>query len=203
LRIATVGGDDDAAGWGAWLSDSGLLGPDNAGRTTPGAAEYRAHYGTSFAAPLVSGTLGLMLAIHPRLSAAELLEGLAASARPHVHSPLLPACGPAHPGRCACSAARCGAGILDATQALAYAQARAEGRAYQAPNWPWVEIDTPELRQAVATGPDREAASGQPPEAAEGGGATTPAAAAALLLAALLLPLRGRRAASGSRSAGR
>jgi serine protease len=206
LRIATVGGDDAGANWGGLLADSGLLGLDNLGTTLPGRGSYAAHYGTSFAAPVVSGTLGLMLALNPDLSAGQLAEGLAATARPHVQSPLMGACGDAHPGRCACTTTTCGAGILDAPQALAYAQALAKGLAYQRPNWPIVQIDTPELRAAVALGPDREAAASQGDAGGStGGGSLVPGALAALLFLAAWLQrprLRGRRAATASRRAG-
>jgi serine protease len=179
LRIATVGGDDSGGRWGALLADDGLLGLDNLGLQAPGEPSYRAHSGTSFAAPVVTGTLGLMLAVHPGLTPQQLFDGLAGSARPHVQSPLLAACSSANPGRCACSTATCGAGLLDAPQALAYAQALAAGLPYSAPAWPVVQIDTPELRQAAALGPDREGAAAEAPSTPPGepgtGGGGTPA----------------------------
>jgi serine protease len=207
LRIATVGGDDAGANWGTLLADSGLLGLDNFGSQGPGAAGYSPRFGTSFATPVVSGTLALMLAVDPALTAEELVDGLTASARPHVRAPLMGDCGPAHPGRCACTTSTCGAGILDAPQALAYAQALAAGQSYLRPNWPVEIIDTPELRAAVALGPDREAATDQNDGGGgSGGGATEPWAAAALGLACLALAprrLRARKAASGSPQVGR
>jgi serine protease len=163
LRIATVGGDDAGGRWGALLADDGLLGLTNLGLQAPGEPSYASHSGTSFAAPVVSGTLGLMLALHPGLTPQQLLDGLAASARPHVQSPLLAACSAANPGRCACGTATCGAGLLDAPQALAYAQALAAGQPYAAPAWPIEQVDTPQLRQAVALGPDREGAAAETP----------------------------------------
>jgi serine protease len=207
LRIATVGGDDPGANWGTFLADSGLLGLDNFGSQGPGTTGYSPRFGTSFATPVVSGTLALMLARDPALSAEQLVDGLAASARPHVRAPLMGDCGPAHPGRCACTTSTCGAGILDAPQALAYAEALAAGQPYQRPNWPVEIIDTPELRAAVALGPDREAAAGQDDDGgASGGGAMEPWAAAALGLACVALAprrFRARRAASGSPRPGR
>lgn len=195
LRIATVGGDDSGGRWGALLADDGLLGLDNLGEQAPGEPSYRARSGTSYAAPVVSGALGLMLAVNPALSPQQLIDGLAATARPHVQSALLAACSTASPGRCACTTATCGAGLLDAPQALAYAQALAASQPYVAPNWPTEQIDTPELRQAVALGPDREAAAGEVPAASEegqGGGALSGAAVLALaLLAVALRPSKG------------
>lgn len=203
LRIATVGGDDPSGNWGGLLADGGLVGPTNFGSQVPGLAGYAARFGTSYAAPVVTGTLGLMRALNPALTPPQLIDGLAASARPHVQSPLLAACSSANPGRCACTITTCGAGLLDAPQALAYAQALARGERYLPPNWPSVQIDTPQLRAAVALGPDRESAAGQAePEPAAGGGALSAATAAALLLASLSLTFRGRKAASASRRPG-
>jgi serine protease len=192
LRIATVGGDDAGANWGTLLADSGLLGLDNFGSQGPGSTGYSPRFGTSFATPVVSGTLALMLALDPALSAEQLVEGLGASSRPHVRAPLMGDCGPAHPGRCSCTASTCGAGILDAPQALAYAQAVAQGRLYQRPNWPVEIIDTPELRAAVALGPDREAASDQGEEGGTGGGASSIGLMLAWLLACVGLSARRR-----------
>lgn len=194
LHIATVGGDDSGGLWGGLLADDGLLGLDNLGLQAPGEPGYRARSGTSYAAPVVSGTVGLMLAANPALTPQALLDGLAASARPHVQSPLLATCSAASPGRCACSTSTCGAGLLDAPQALAYAQALAAGQPYVAPSWPTEQIDTPELRQAVALGPDREAAAGEGPaapgEGGSGGGAMAGWPALGLLMLAALLRRR-------------
>lgn len=154
LQIATVGGDTPEGAWGGLLADGGLQSIGNAGATTAGTPSYPRHYGTSFAAPIVSAAATLMLAADPALSADELVAGLRASARPHVRSSLLPACGAANPGRCTCTTSTCGAGILDAAEAVAYAQALAQGRAYAAPNWPAQVVDGAEERQAVALGPD-------------------------------------------------
>ncbi|TDM05756.1 MAG: hypothetical protein C4K60_13650 [Ideonella sp. MAG2] len=176
VRLATVGGDDTGGTWGRLLADGGLLTLHNEGTQSPAAGSYGRLVGTSFAAPMASGTLALMLAVHPALSASELVEGLQLSARPHVGSRLMRACSAANPGRCLCTTQTCGAGILDTEQALSYARARAQGQAYQAPQWPWVELDTPELEQAVALGPDREPTAGTAPNpnsaapASSGGG---------------------------------
>jgi serine protease len=151
--IATVGGDDSHGGaWGALLADNGLLTVWNAGITGPGTPDYAYLFGTSFAAPLVAGTLSLMLSVNPGLSADQLLAGLRASARPHAGSPLIGACSESNPGRCACSIASCGAGILDAEQAVRYA---ADPAGYVAPVRQPALIDNAELRQAAALGPDR------------------------------------------------
>ncbi|MBQ0961260.1 S8 family serine peptidase [Ideonella sp. 4Y11] len=198
LAIATVGGDDNQGLWGALLADPGLLGPTNEGLDRAANPGWGTHYGSSFAAPLVSATLAMMLAADPQLSAAQLVDGLGRSARPHVRSTLIGACSVDNPGRCLCSTANCGAGILDADQALAWAQAQAAGSSWQAPNWPTEWLDTDELRQAVALGPDREptattgngSGSGSGSPAGGGGGGSTPWSALGLLGAALALRRR-------------
>jgi serine protease len=177
--IATVGGDDAENGWGPYLADDGLLALANDGATGPGQPAVARHFGTSFAAPIVAGVAALMLAVDPELTADELVAGLRASARPHVTSPLLPACGPAHPGRCACSTATCGAGILDASRAVGWAQAQAAGTEWAAPASIAPVIDTPELRQAVASGGVDIAGEAGPEAGASAGGAASAAAAGA------------------------
>ena len=95
---------------------------DNGGQRDPGAPDYGSAYGTSFAAPVVSGVLSLMLSVEPALTAQQLVDGLRLSSRPHVGSPTLPACSDQNPGRCLCSTATCGAGMLNAPAAVAAAQ---------------------------------------------------------------------------------
>ena len=164
--IATVGGDDDGADSGLWsqyLADDGILTVDNCGSTVPRIPStclngpYAYLFGTSFSAPLVSGTAALMVAANPNLTAQQLVDGLRLSARPHVTSPLIGACSWDNPGRCICTTSTCGAGILDAEQALRYAEAVRIGQPYTAPNWPTVTLDNNDIRAAVAFSPtDRD-----------------------------------------------
>jgi serine protease len=184
LTVATVGGDDSSGLWGPLLNDGGLLTLNNSGARTPGVPGYGRAFGTSLAAPVVSGTLALMLALDPALDASALVQGLRASARPHVGSPWLPACSALNPGRCVCNSASCGAGILDSTQALVYAQTLAAGQTYVVPDWPNESIDNAEVRAAVALGPDREAAATTTPASPSGG--TGGGALSAVALWALL-----------------
>ncbi len=201
LAIATVGGDDNlpekSGAWAPLLADSGVLTIGNnaltapADCTQPGANCYFYHFGTSFSAPIVAGAIGLMLSVNPALTVAQIEQGLARSARPHVGSSVagFGICSDANPGRCLCTTSTCGAGILDAVQALVYAQSPST---YVAPNWPQVSLDTPELRAAVAVGPDRPANSPPPPPPSTGGGGAMSAAwllALALAAWALWRPL--------------
>ena len=200
LALSTVGGDDADGAWGASLgpnslADSGVLTLGNSGPTAPancnqpGANCYFNHFGTSFSAPIVSGAVSLMLSVNPALSAIQIEQGLARSARPHVGSTVigLRTCSDSNPGRCLCTTATCGAGMLDTTQALLYAAAPAT---YQAPVWPAVSLNSAELRAAAASGPDRPANAPAPPPAPSpggGGGAMSPAWLVALLLATAVL----------------
>jgi serine protease len=118
--LAAPAGDDPQGAWAA-LADSGLITLTNLGSTVPGRSGYARLYGTSFSAPQVAGVMAHMLSLNPALSAEQILTGLRLSARPHVISPKIGACSAENPGRCICSTDTCGAGILDADQALAFA----------------------------------------------------------------------------------
>lgn len=80
---------------------------------TPGSYIVVDSLGTSFAAPVVSGVASMMLAINPGLTPAQIIEGMRRTARPH-------------PAGTYCTTAAgngtCGAGLLDASAAVAYAQ---------------------------------------------------------------------------------
>jgi serine protease len=127
LVVSTVGGDPTGQGaWGSALGDSGLLTITNDGTTTAGASNYTGVFGTSYAAPVVAGTISLMLGLNPNLTPDQIVQGLQLSARRHVSSAYIQACSDSNPGRCLCATTSpytCGAGILDAEQALAYALA--------------------------------------------------------------------------------
>ncbi len=191
VTLATVGGDDAGGVWGALLSDRGLLTIANQGLTGPAGAAYARHTGTSFAAPLVAGTLSLMLSVNPTLDADRLVAGLTVSARPHVRSPWIADCSFDNPGRCLCTTATCGAGMLDAEQALRYA---ADPAAYSVLARGAEVLDNDELRQAAALGPDRPGQAAVVPEAASGGGALPAGSLLALALALAALRVATRRA---------
>jgi serine protease len=133
----------------------------------PGAAGYARLYGTSFAVPQVSATLAMMLGLNPNLSHAQLLEGLRLSARPHVVSPQLAACSSTNPGRCACSTATCGVGILDAEQAQNYAL---RPLSYVSPVRAAAVIDNADLNTALALAPQDIDATVPPVMVADSGG---------------------------------
>ena len=174
VTVSTVGGDSDSNGtWGPLLADGGLLTLDNHGTQGPGAADYSRIFGSSFSTALASGVAGLMLSANPNLGAAQLIAGLRLSARPHVTSSKIGVCSAQNPGRCICSTATCGAGILDAEQAVRYALNPA---GYVNPNRVGAVIDNPDVDAAVALGIDlpADAAPISPPvtptTASNGGG---------------------------------
>lgn len=193
ITVATVGGDPRSLGrCGTLLGDDGLLTTGNLGRTSPGEHGYEWVSGTSFSTPVVSGVASLMLARHPGLTVDQLIAGLRASARPHVAVPKLGTCASDNVGRCECTTSTCGAGILDAPEALAYA---ANPTGYQPPDWPRVTIDHAGVDACAGDGPDNDG--GSPPDQdGSGGGALDGAWLAGLLaLAAGLAGWRRRVAA--------
>jgi serine protease len=118
-----------------------ILTTSNAGTTTPVANSaiytnsYYTSLGTSFSAPLVSGTVGLMLSVDPTLTPAAIRAILQGSARPFPSSGADNGDGGAttvqrctagsstDQGQCYCTTATCGAGMLDAGAAVAAIQA--------------------------------------------------------------------------------
>lgn len=174
LVIATVGGDPRTIGqWGMELGDDALLTISNAGATSPGMAIYAREAGTSFATPVAAGVIGLMLSVNPSLSVSEIIAGLQRSARPHVVSPRIAACSDSNPGRCICTTATCGAGILDAEAALQYA---ANPAGYVAPARQAEVIDNLDVADAVALGLDRPANAAASASSSGGGGGALGAA---------------------------
>ena len=108
-----------------------LLTTSNSGATTPvtnaaGGSIYtgdgdNASLGTSFSAPLVSGTVGLMLSANPTLTPAQVLAALKSTARPFPSTGAaagVSACtaptAVAQGGECYCTTSTCGAGMADA-----------------------------------------------------------------------------------------
>ncbi len=104
-----------------------LLTTDNLGSTSPGSNTFsnstQASFGTSFSAPLVSGTVGLMLSVNPQLTPAQIKSAVQASARPFPTSGAgsLPTCHAPNGTEqleCYCTTSTCGAGMLDTAAAV-------------------------------------------------------------------------------------
>ncbi len=171
LTVATVGGDDPDGAWGPFVADSGLVTVGNFGDRAPELPGHFPYFGTSFSTPIVAGAAGLMLAVNSGLTAAQIEQGLRVSARPHVTSTLTGVgdCSDANPGRCRCTTATCGAGILDVPRALAYA---ANPNGYVATPLQAAVNNSAEWQAAAAAGPDRPSNAPEPPvgNADDGGG---------------------------------
>jgi serine protease len=108
-----------------------LLTTSNSGSTVPESDIYTdggntASLGTSFATPLVSATVAMMLSANPALTPAQVKTALQASARPFPATSTdtsIPACvAPTSTAQveCHCTTSTCGAGLLDAAAAVAY-----------------------------------------------------------------------------------
>ena len=185
VAIAAVAGDDNDGAWGSVLADSGLVTLTNTGPTVPAAGGYARLYGTSFAAPQVAGTIAHMLSLNPMLSYEQIVTGLRQSARPHVRSPKIGECSDDNPGRCICTEATCGAGILDAEQAMVYAMPDSY---YVPPQRTPAIIDNADVDAALArAAQDRPANAVQVASADSGGGAMGGFWLMALFTAALTL----------------
>jgi subtilisin family serine protease len=86
----------------------GVISTLNGGITQPGVPSYATYSGTSMAAPHVAGVVALMLTRDPTLSAGQVINRLLGASRSFV------------PGSdCASAPGACGAGLLDAANAVA------------------------------------------------------------------------------------
>ena len=189
--VATVGGDPVSEGlWGPLLGDEGLLTIDNLGVQGPDQPSYGNISGTSFSTPVVAGVLSLMLSANPALSVAQIIDGVRRSARPHAGSRQMGVCSSQNPGRCACTTDTCGAGILDATQAVLFARAPAS---YVATPRPAAVVDSSELSAALALGPDLPPNPPSPATDSGGGGGLSIGWLALLGIAVAALGLSSRR----------
>lgn len=97
---------------------NGLVGLGNSGATAPESASLENKTGTSFAAPLVAATAGLMRAVNPALTPAQLRSAILNSTASFL-SPRINACSVNQgTGSCNCTTAVCGSGMLDAFAAV-------------------------------------------------------------------------------------
>jgi serine protease len=123
-----VGGADPCLYALNTLTNLGTHGPQDNGYSSP---VVQPTIGTSFSAPLVSGTAALMFAANPQLTPSQAIELIRSTARPFPAAsdttPQPPACAlpsvtPLQPSECICNTQVCGAGMLDASAAVLAAQ---------------------------------------------------------------------------------
>ena len=106
-----------------------ILAATNSGTTTAADSTYsdsfNAGVGTSFSAPLVAGTVALMLSVQASLTPTQVKAALQRSARPFPATGADAAVQACHPPtgsdqlECYCTTALCGAGMLDASASVA------------------------------------------------------------------------------------
>ena len=115
-----------------------MVSTTNSGRTTPVMADdaytgSTTSVGTSFSAPIVSGSVALMLSVRPSMTSSEVLSVLKKTARAFVTdggtTGTVQCVAPTSADQleCYCTTATCGAGMLDAGKAVALAQAANTG----------------------------------------------------------------------------
>lgn len=103
---------------------NGLVGLSNSGSTTPGSASLASKTGTSFAAPLVAATAGLMRSINPTLTPAQLRSQILNNTAGFLSPGTSTCTANQGSGTCNCTTAVCGAGMLDAFAVVSAARAR-------------------------------------------------------------------------------
>jgi serine protease len=96
----------------------------NEGATTPGTNSYtdqvNSNLGTSFSAPIVSGIAALMRSVNANLTPSQLIARIEASATPYPQPVGLAQCvvGSTSMVECACTTGTCGAGMVNALNAV-------------------------------------------------------------------------------------
>jgi serine protease len=102
--------------------NNGLVGLGNSGSTSPASASLVSKTGTSFSAPLVAATAGLMRAINPALTPAQLSSQILSTTSSFL-SPRSSTCTANQgSGSCNCTSAVCGTGMLNAFAAVTAAR---------------------------------------------------------------------------------
>jgi len=110
--------DISAPGGDQWYGEyEGVLSTINLGQTSPGASGYTFYQGTSMATPHVAGIVSLMLSANNALNRTQVLSIIRGSAT-------------GFPATSSCTNAVCGAGIINARNAVSMAQANTFRRVF-------------------------------------------------------------------------
>ncbi|MEY4000540.1 MAG: hypothetical protein RLZZ626_895 [Actinomycetota bacterium] len=125
VDISAPGGDSENPGNAPAASNGAILSTINAGTKTPGAPDYANEEGTSMATPIVAGVVALMYSVNPKITPAQVWDGIRSTASPFLPGSLC-ALTAGHTDRTLYSRSqlqRCGAGIVNAEGAVQYALA--------------------------------------------------------------------------------
>lgn len=101
---------------------NGLVGLGNSGTTTPTSASLVNKTGTSFSSPLVAATAGLMRAINPALTPAQLSSQILSTTSAFLTPRSSTCTANQGSGACNCTSAVCGTGMLNAFAAVTAAK---------------------------------------------------------------------------------
>jgi len=117
-----------------------MISATNSGAKGPAGPAYtdgfNASVGTSFSAPLVAATAGLMRDVNPLMSPAETIAKIKVAAKPFAVVAGSPVCTNLNAGApCTCTTALCGTGMLDADAAVRLA--KATSHAIPESGWWW------------------------------------------------------------------
>jgi serine protease len=111
VDISAPGGDSKFPGDSPAGTDGKIVSTMNDGKTAPGNPIYKGEEGTSMAAPLVAGVVALILSVKPKLTFDQVWEALQKTVTKF-------------PTGSVCDTQKiCGAGIVNAGAAVAYAAA--------------------------------------------------------------------------------
>lgn len=125
VDISAPGGDSQNPGDAPAPTNGAIVSTINAGTKTPGAPDYAYEEGTSMATPIVAGVVALMYSVNPKITPAQVWDGLRSTASPFLPGSLC-ALTAGHTDRNQYSRSqlqRCGAGIVNAEGAVQYALA--------------------------------------------------------------------------------
>lgn len=123
VDISAPGGDSQNPGNAPAPTGGAIVSTINAGVKLPGAPDYAYEEGTSMATPIVAGVVALMYSVNPKITPAQVWDGLRSTASPFLPGSLC-AITAGHTDRNLYSRSqlqRCGAGIVNAEGAVQYA----------------------------------------------------------------------------------